>query len=159
MKVLAPIIFTALVSLSTAASVRSNECPYPYKTLDDSRCIFLDAYVTYTWQDAVDLCKSHGGQLLVIEDCETFALVYDFIRSQEVTKAKHYWLGATDEVNEGTWKFVNNRAVPMGVPFWGAKEPNSGTSANCAILHGSNNHYWYDIPCTNKYNPICLKNY
>ena len=156
MKFLAPVILTALISV---ASVRSNDCPYPYEPLDDTRCIFLDAYVTYTWQDTVDLCKTHSGEILMIEDCETFALVYDYIKSKDVTQGKHFWLGATDEVEEGTWKFVNNRAVPQGVPFWGKGEPNSGNTHNCAIMHASYNHYWYDIQCENKYNPICLKRY
>ncbi|MCI3751392.1 hypothetical protein MQC27_24985 [Escherichia coli] len=87
----------------------------------------------------------------MIEDCETFALVYDYIKSKDVTQGKHFWLGATDEVEEGTWKFVNNRAVPQGVPFWGKGEPNSGNTHNCAIMHASYNHYWYDIQCENKY--------
>ncbi|XP_037785905.1 perlucin-like protein [Penaeus monodon] len=159
MKSLAPVILTALFSVAASASVRATDCPSPYEPLDETRCIFVDAYVAYTWQDTVDLCKTHGGEILTIEDCETFALVYDYVRSQDVTKGKHYWLGATDEEEEGTWKYVNNRPIPMGVPFWSKNEPNSGNTYNCAIMHASINHYWSDIPCGNKYNPICLKNY
>nr|ABA54612.1 C-type lectin 1 [Penaeus chinensis] len=159
MKFLAPVILTTLISVAASASVRATECPSPYEPLDETRCIFLDAFVSYTWQETVDLCKSHGGEILTIEDCETFALVYDYIRSQDVTKGKHYWLGATDEVEEGTWKFVNNRLTPMGIPYWGVNEPNNGNTYNCAMMHASYNHYWYDAACGSKYNPICLKNY
>ncbi|KAK7084208.1 hypothetical protein SK128_019198, partial [Halocaridina rubra] len=72
---------------------------------------------------------------------------------------KHnYWLGASDQEEEGLWKFVNNQPVPMGTPFWGPGEPNGGEANNCAILNQSNNHYWYDVDCGNSYNAICLRN-
>ncbi|XP_064106969.1 C-type lectin domain family 17, member A-like [Macrobrachium nipponense] len=111
------------------------QCPDPYVPIDESRCILLDAFVTRTYREAIDYCKTHGGDLLMMDDCETVGLVYDFIYSGAGMADKHYWLGASDEEEEGTWKFVDNRPVPMGTPFWGPNQPDNGETHNCAILH------------------------
>ncbi|XP_027236221.1 C-type lectin domain family 17, member A [Penaeus vannamei] len=148
----------ALVILAGMSALVAGDCPLPYEPLDDTRCIFLDPFVSYTWQGAVDLCKGHLGTLLSISDCNTFALVYDYIESQEVTRGKHYWLGATDEAEEGVWKFTDGSPVPLGVPFWAAAEPSTDARYNCAFMHASYYHYWYDTTCTSKYFPICLRN-
>ncbi|XP_068210774.1 C-type lectin domain family 17, member A-like [Palaemon carinicauda] len=145
------------VPLTQILLLRSAQCPDPYVPLDQALCIYVDPFVGYNYKDTIALCKSHGGDILMIDDCYTLGLVYDFIDSQAVTAGKHYWLGASDEQAEGIWKFVDNRPVPMGTPFWGTTEPNNGPTYNCAILHASYNHQWYDIPCTGTYFPICLR--
>ncbi|XP_064106968.1 tetranectin-like [Macrobrachium nipponense] len=146
-----------LAGQAIMAFVDVAQCPDPYVPLDESRCILLDAFVTRTYREAIDYCKTHGGDLLMMDDCETVGLVYDFIYSGAGMADKHYWLGASDEEEEGTWKFVDNRPVPMGTPFWGPNQPDNGETHNCAILHVIYNQRWFDIPCSNSYNVICLR--
>ncbi|XP_037804408.1 C-type lectin domain family 17, member A-like isoform X2 [Penaeus monodon] len=146
-----------LAILAAMSALVAGDCPLPYEPLDDTRCIFVDPFVTYTWQEAVDHCKVHAGTLLSFSDCETSALIYDYLRSQDATSNKNYWIGATDQAEEGVWKFTDGSLAPMGVPFWGPAEPNNGATYNCAFMQHNNNHYWYDFTCTSKLYSICLK--
>lgn len=73
--------------------------------------------------------------------------------------ANHYWLGATDAAKEGTWIWEHNKQpVPMGNPFWHIGEPSTSTTYNCAYLHASYSHRWFDIACTSSAKAICLRN-
>ncbi|XP_068209595.1 C-type lectin domain family 17, member A-like isoform X2 [Palaemon carinicauda] len=146
-----------LSSFLSALAIVAAQCPDPYVPLDETRCILLDEIVTYTYDEAVSFCQTHGGSLLVIKDCETFGLVYDYIHSEAVTTNHHYWLAASDAEEEGTWKFIDKQPTPMGTPFWGPGQPSNRTGYNCGLLHASYNHKWYDMPCTGKYNAICLR--
>ncbi|XP_042859047.1 perlucin-like protein [Penaeus japonicus] len=146
-----------LALLAATSALVAGDCPLPYEALDEGRCIFLDPFVAFNWQAAVDHCKTHGGTLLSYSDCDTFALVYDYIRSQDYTAAKVYWIGARDEAEEGLWKFIDGTLAPMGVPFWLNGEPNSGNKYNCAVMHNTYNHYWIDYQCTSTAFSICLR--
>ncbi|XP_066967261.1 C-type lectin domain family 17, member A-like [Macrobrachium rosenbergii] len=147
-----------LVSFLSALAIVAGQCPDPYVPLDETRCILVDDFVLYTFDEAVSYCTGHGGTLLTINDCETFGLVYDFIHTEVGALEHHYWLGASDAAEEGTWKFVDNQPVPMGTPFWVPGRPVLNTASNCAILDFSFQHKWYDIGCTSTFSAICLRN-
>merc|ERR1711915_610826 len=119
-----------LTSFLSALAIVAAQCPDPYVPLDETRCILLDAFVTYKYDDAINYCTGHGGTLLTINDCETYGLIYDFIHTEVGTMNHHYWLGASDAEEEGTWKFVNKLPVPMGTPFWGPDRPTQSTTSN-----------------------------
>ena len=72
--------------------------------------------------------------------------------------SKSYWLGATDEAEEGMWVFSHNQlTVPMGNPFWKHGKPSVSTSSNCAVLDAASDHRWADVSCTFSSNTICLR--
>lgn len=56
------------------------------------------------WTDAKAYCESLGGHLVTIVDEEEKNFVENFIAQNG--KKKIYWYGATDEEEEGNWKWV-----------------------------------------------------
>ncbi|XP_045116259.1 C-type lectin domain family 3 member A-like isoform X2 [Portunus trituberculatus] len=137
---------------------RSDGCPEPYERLDDARCILADPFKAKQYTEAIDYCNSHGGDLLTYDNCDDLLLIWDFIHSDATLAAKSYWLGATDQAEEGKWVFTHNQAaVPMGNPFWKHDQPSTSTSYNCASLSSAADHRWIDLSCTSSANTICLR--
>ncbi len=71
-----------------------------------------------SWHEARDRCHRAGGQLVVIHDAATQAFV------KSLAKENRVWLGATDELNEGHWLWVDGSE--MTYTAFGTKEANHG---------------------------------
>jgi thiol-disulfide isomerase/thioredoxin len=75
--------------------------------------------VPMTWQEAKEYCERHGGHLATATSAEENQFIYENFGSDHVC-----WLGATDEENEGTWKWVTGE--PWEYENWFEGEPNNG---------------------------------
>ncbi len=76
-----------------------------------------------SWHDAEEYCESIGGHLVTIGSQEENEFVFELI--QEQTGRDFYWLGGTDEEEEGTWVWVTGE--PWEYVTWDWLEPsNSG---------------------------------
>jgi Lectin C-type domain len=85
-----------------------------------------------TWAKANAYAKAVGGQLAVVEDIEENDFLYqeimDLMSSSDLVKstakdgggAAYVWLGATDAVTEGVWKWVNNQDLDTDNFMWGS---------------------------------------
>ncbi|RJP54375.1 MAG: tetratricopeptide repeat protein [Anaerolineaceae bacterium] len=62
-----------------------------------------------TWHDARDYCAAQGGYLATLQDAAENEMVANLL-------AGNAWLGATDEVEEGTWVWVSGE--PWGYTNW-----------------------------------------
>ena len=70
------------------------------------------------WQHAQDFAKKVGGSLVVIEDeAENEWIVEKFGSSTE------FWIGLTDEVDEGKWLWVND--LDLVYKNWATGEPDN----------------------------------
>lgn len=76
---------------------------------------------TTTWHDAKDACDNLGGHLATITSAEEHDFVYDSLVFDAPDDM--VWLGATDEVAEGTWAWVTNEA--WDYTHWAGGEPNN----------------------------------
>ena len=56
-----------------------------------------------TWGESNSKCRSLGGELLSIGDKEE----QEFIQSNVIPESSHYWIGFTDQENEGTWQWTD----------------------------------------------------
>ena len=66
-----------------------------------------------------------------------------------------YWLGARDDVIEGTWQWSSTDNIIKYLP-WAPGEPNSdGADADCLEMLYYVNWNWNDRPCTHVTNFIC----
>lgn len=84
-----------------------------YQRFDQSR----------TWHNARDFCAGQGGYLVTITSQAENDFVYKHILA--TTPYDYGWLGATDEVFEGTWEWVTGE--PFAWTNWdgGGPEPNN----------------------------------
>ncbi|KAB7494990.1 C-type lectin domain family 4 member C [Armadillidium nasatum] len=111
------------------------------------------------------LCEVEDAHLLYIPDCNKFSFIVQYIMENHSTpEGTGYWIGATDDAEEGNWVWGNGYPVRMGVPFWGTSgenwdlEPNGGSDENCAQLSTSDQFYFHDEDCLEGFgSPICQK--
>ena len=61
------------------------------------------------------------------------------------------WIGASDSIQDGTWRDDNGNAVTY--TSWNNGEPNGNTNENCAEMHESNGN-WNDVDCNRKRTPV-----
>jgi formylglycine-generating enzyme required for sulfatase activity/putative hemolysin len=98
--------------------------------------LYLYIEQTKTWSDARDYCAEQGGYLVTIQDATENVYVYS------LTEEGWAWLGATDEVNEGTWVWVSGE--PWKYSTWAYQQPSGDDYLTYkAGLAGDNN--WDDV--------------
>ncbi|XP_042169696.1 C-type lectin domain family 4 member M [Oncorhynchus tshawytscha] len=105
-----------------------------------------------SWEESRQDCRNRGADLVVIksEDDQTFV--------NWLCGVKNYvWIGLTDSVSEGTWKWVDD--TPLTTKYWNSKEPNGGGAENCVYFYSwsSDTGEWWDYDCSYKYRWICEK--
>jgi len=103
-----------------------------------------------TWHRARDFCVSRGGYLVTVESASENGFVR---RLAEVGS----WLGATDEIQEGTWAWVTGE--PWGFADWDSGEPSNTPSDRSAGEHylsvSSHGATWNDQPLENANTFVC----
>jgi hypothetical protein len=87
-----------------------------------------------TWTDAKQACINMGGHLVTI----TFAAENNFVYSTWPSG----WIGFTDEVVEGDWRWVTGE--PIGYSNWNTGEPNNAGNEDYAQFVSGGK--WNDLP-------------
>ena len=114
---------------------------------------------TETWSNAEAYCMNQqSGVLVKIESTEE----NDFIKRQFLTGQSDYWIGLSDSVSEGQWKWRDNTEL-TGFTNWKSGEPNGGNGENCGgIRMGTHDGVsydgeWHDDICWEVKGYICEK--
>lgn len=96
---------------------------------------------TETWSNAEAYCvNQHSGVLVKIESIEE----NDFIKTQFLTGQSDYWIGLSDSVIEGQWKWRDNSEL-TGFTNWRSGKPNGSNGENCGgIRMGTHDSVSYD---------------
>ncbi|KAG9259787.1 C-type lectin domain family 4 member E-like isoform X1 [Astyanax mexicanus] len=106
-----------------------------------------------SWSESKKDCRDKGTDLLIINSREEQEF---FNKELGRTEA---WIGLTDEVTEGDWKWVDG-SKPT-VEFWAKGEPNDYQNEECAITSFqrtiSDILTWADYPCHQSVSWICEK--
>uniref|UniRef100_A0A8C2HEE6 C-type lectin domain-containing protein n=1 Tax=Cyprinus carpio TaxID=7962 RepID=A0A8C2HEE6_CYPCA len=100
-----------------------------------------------SWDESRRYCTERGADLIIINSREK----QDFVT--KITDKREFWIGVTDIVEEGTWKWVDGTSVTSG-------EPNGGKLENCAVTYLKKNPEligWIDVNCNGAYQWICEK--
>ena len=85
----------------------------------------------FTWHEAKADAEAKGGRLAVLDTQAKIDAVDDFINSVTGPRPRLF-LGATDEINEGVWKWVTGETITL--PNWADGEPNGSNSQNYLSL-------------------------
>jgi len=89
-----------------------------------------------TWQEAKLVCELAGGHLACVETIEENVFLIEFAAK------RRGWLGATDEEQEGKWKWVNGS--DSAFKGWSPGEPSDRTgNENYAVIQASGG--WNDV--------------
>jgi len=171
--IVACLIFTVLKSMTTNA-------------VDVDIEFFAGNHYEYietpmSWSDAEDFAEQKGGHIAIINSYQENYFVKNISLSANTSAADgggstYVWLGATDEENEGEWKWVDNSSVEprrfTNRTMWGSglafnegeSEPdNFNNNQHCMALSQGNwplnatraeafglSGQWNDINCDNK---------
>ncbi|XP_051898113.1 C-type lectin domain family 10 member A-like isoform X2 [Pristis pectinata] len=104
---------------------------------------------TKTWVDAQKSCASEDAHLVVINNVEE----QGFLRKQ--IQNQYHWIGLSDSVSEGDWRWVDGTDYVSSVKFWRNGEPNNLKNEDCGQMLRDGN--WNDMPCQESHQWICEK--
>lgn len=158
-------VFIVLVLLSYSVGgflLNENEgCPDGW-TVFGQHCYFYNIFKK-PWMDAQTTCENLGGHLATIEDYDEDKFIEQFIIQSKTLisdlSSSYTWVGATDQIKEGTWLWVTGKPVNMTVySNWRGPGPNNAH-------HGSHTEDcmdwsaggWNDNDCASAFNFICEK--
>ncbi|XP_072543992.1 C-type lectin domain family 4 member E-like [Salminus brasiliensis] len=84
-----------------------------------------------TWTASRDACVAVGGDLVIINTPEE----EDFIkRSTSPSHLNYYWVGLTDAVKEGDWRWLDGTELSTTSIYWGEKQPDNWRGEKKNIL-------------------------
>ena len=86
---------------------------------------------SFTWQEAKADAESRGGTLAVLDTQQKIDAANAYLQGLGTWPV--LWIGGTDEVVEGDWKWINGQDVDS--PPWGDNEPGGSGEDYLAIWH------------------------
>ena len=98
-------------------------------------CVILNAQTfiivegSFTWQEAKADAESRGGTLAVLDTQQKIDAANTYLQGLGTWPV--LWIGGTDEVVEGDWKWINGQDVDS--PPWGDNEPGGSGEDYLAI--------------------------
>ncbi|XP_060599260.1 perlucin-like [Ruditapes philippinarum] len=131
-------------------------CQDGWVTFQDSCYLFARNHKS-SFTEAENYCRQHGGHLVEIETKYENMFIRDYLRGMI---GEHHWIGLTDEIVEGVWKWYASKRTPS-FTGWNVNEPNShGGDEDCAVLSSAEDYNWADVPCDGRdpAEPICEVN-
>ena len=117
-----------------------------------------------TWKRAEYVCRSVGGYLPVIKTpADNLAVVQAIAGGDVPSERRTCWLGCSDEVKEGTWRWIDGTSVGApGFLNWLDGQPDNanGTDDYGAITvvfeKGELKNHWTDDPNTQLWPFVCV---
>jgi len=108
-----------------------------------------------TWYEAKAYCESIGGYLATITSPEEQSFAEDLITDYG---KNIYWLGGTDEAQEGLWKWVTGEAFEFSNWYGNGWQPdNNNRTEHYLHVFGKSHPDYYDIAggSAGKWNDLC----
>ncbi|XP_072544841.1 asialoglycoprotein receptor 1-like [Salminus brasiliensis] len=86
-----------------------------------------------TWTASRDACVAVGGHLVIITTPEEKNFIK---RSTSPSPLNYYWIGLTDAVKEGDWRWLDGTELSTTSKYWGEKQPDDWRGENKEYLEG-----------------------
>ena len=104
-----------------------------------------------TWTQARAACEAKGGHLATITSQEELAAIEGYLDGLGGDLQRAYWLGGTDQDQEGRWTWITGEA--WTIENWSYGEPNDdfGSTEDYlgmytpAVAHGGDPYCWNDF--------------
>ncbi|XP_039356082.1 C-type lectin domain family 4 member D-like isoform X1 [Mauremys reevesii] len=131
-------------------------CPMGWKRFQSS-CYYRSLDIM-NWGDSETNCTGMGSHLVVINTGTEQDFIFDWTKRIFTSISdRSYYIGLTDQAQEGQWRWVDQTPYNETAAFWRQNEPSNGNMENCAVMHIETkaNRNWNDIPCSTKVHRIC----
>ncbi|XP_068231668.1 C-type mannose receptor 2-like isoform X1 [Palaemon carinicauda] len=134
-----------------------NNCPSPY-VIVAGRCIFVNTLAKNSWQSHKTSCESLGGYMVKLDDANFLGAIFDYLTQSGISH--EFWIGASDDHQEGQWFWHDGSRVRMGTPFWGdngtiTQNPDGGVTENCGMINYDDHYFFDDEDCNANHYVIC----
>ncbi|XP_009957487.1 PREDICTED: CD209 antigen-like protein A, partial [Leptosomus discolor] len=114
---------TALICRSV---LDSKKCSAGWKIFEKSCYSFSTE--TLSWPDAKEICADQGAHLVIVSSEQEQKFLKDNISSNRT-----YWLGVTDQLEEGTWVWTNGERA--SISYWNTwKENKDKDQKDCGSI-------------------------
>ncbi|XP_066537301.1 C-type lectin domain family 4 member F-like [Hoplias malabaricus] len=114
-----------------------------------------------TWTDSRDACVAEGGHLVIVSSTEE----QEFLKkSAPIPDKNYYWVGLTDVVKEGDWRWLDGTPLSATPRMWSSDQPDNwkGESGehlegeDCAAMALSSTSYLLlDKFCDDQFYRVC----
>ncbi|XP_064782787.1 CD209 antigen-like protein E [Oncorhynchus masou masou] len=139
--------------LSGRLSNCKQTCPEGWQKFESS-WYFLSTE-TKTWEESRKDCLERGADLVIIDSRNEQKFLFNL--------KKRVWIGLTDSVKEGTWKWVDGN--PLTTRYWYDPQPDNGGGKpengeeDCVEIHIDQSPLkaWNDLSCVENLHWICEK--
>lgn len=124
-------------------------CPVSWRAFQ-SNCYF-PLNDNQTWHESERNCSGMNSHLVTINT----EAEQNFV-TQLLDKQFSYFLGLSDEKEEGQWQWVDKTPFNPNMVFWKVGEPNDYMEEDCVVLvYDQDKWVWNDFPCHFEMGRIC----
>uniref|UniRef100_A0A8C7SG77 C-type lectin domain-containing protein n=1 Tax=Oncorhynchus mykiss TaxID=8022 RepID=A0A8C7SG77_ONCMY len=128
--------------------VMEQHCQEGWRYFDSS--LYFLSTETKTWEKSRQDCQGRGADLVIINSREEQTFLFNLhLRA---------WIGLTDSVTEGIWKWVDG--TPLTTGYWGKGQPDNYGQEDCAEIYFRKDDpvtTWNDGKCGANNSWICEK--
>jgi hypothetical protein len=127
----------------------ASPCPPDYLHFPQTGSCYRAVDAGTSWIAAEEACEYDGGHLVVIQSEAEITVVHIVLPSSQS------WIGLTDHVDEGTFRWVTGEAADaFGPTPWQPAEPNDGGGVqDCTTLDTQG--LWRDRDCRSPHAYVC----
>jgi hypothetical protein len=127
-------VFDYALDADSIEALANNKTQEPFQVVEGN----------FTWKEAKANAEATGGRLAVLDTQEKIDSISDLLESFDGS----LWIGLTDEVNEGEWKWINGEALTVN--NWGTGQPDGGGEHYAHIIWKEGNkgdaaRRWNDV--------------
>ncbi|XP_035375887.1 C-type lectin domain family 4 member E-like [Electrophorus electricus] len=135
--------------------MKSDHCARGWKFFS-GKCYYFSTDEE-TWTASQDACVAAGGHLVIVSSSGE----QNFLkRSKPGSGREFYWIGLTDAVVEGEWRWLDGTKLSQTSRFWAGTEPDDWKGAqnahpegeDCAVMELSSASYGSQDAFCNKDN-------
>ncbi|XP_071098071.1 perlucin-like [Haliotis cracherodii] len=139
------------LSMLTLADAGKSRCPVGF--VQHGRSCYWFSNVRGSFPEAASYCRYFGSHLAIITSRNEDGFIRGY--ASRHGKGRHYWIGATDLILEGRWRWEGHH--PVTYTHWNPGQPDNayGRTEHCLELRQSYHYRWNDYICDKKLQSIC----